>query len=38
VPGFIYWNLGMGHNKGEVLGDDEAMWNIAFGTFFPLTF
>jgi multimeric flavodoxin WrbA len=28
VPGSIYSNLGMGANKGEVLGDDEAMRNM----------
>jgi multimeric flavodoxin WrbA len=28
VPGSIYWNLGMGRDKGEVLGDDEAMRNM----------
>ena len=28
VPGSIYWNLGMGGDKGEVLGDDEAMRNM----------
>ena len=28
VPGSIYWNLGMGLDKGEVLGDDEAMRNM----------
>lgn len=28
VPGSLYWNLGMGRNKGEVLGDDEAMKNM----------
>jgi len=29
VPGSIYWNLGIGRNKGEVLGDDEAMRNMS---------
>jgi multimeric flavodoxin WrbA len=29
VPGSIYWNLGMGGDKGEVLGDDEAMRNMS---------
>jgi multimeric flavodoxin WrbA len=28
VPGSIYWNLGLGLDKGEVLGDDEAMRNM----------
>lgn len=28
VPGSIYWNLGLGLNKGEVLEDDEAMRNM----------
>ncbi len=28
VPGSLYWNLGMGCLKGEVLGDDEAMRNM----------
>lgn len=28
VPGSLYWNLGMGLDKGEVLGDDEAMQNM----------
>jgi multimeric flavodoxin WrbA len=28
VPGSIYWNLGMGGDKGEVLGDEEAMRNM----------
>ena len=28
VPGSIYWNLGMGRDKGEVLGDEEAMRNM----------
>lgn len=28
VPGSIYWNLGMGSDKGQVLGDDEAMRNM----------
>jgi multimeric flavodoxin WrbA len=29
VPGSLYWNLGMGLDKGEVLGDDEAMRNMS---------
>jgi multimeric flavodoxin WrbA len=28
VPGSIYWNLGLGLDKGEVLGDDEARRNM----------
>lgn len=28
VPGSLYWNLGMGREKGEVLGDDEGMRNM----------
>lgn len=28
VPGSLYWNLGVGRDKGEVLGDDEAMRNM----------
>jgi multimeric flavodoxin WrbA len=28
VPGSIYWNLGMSLDKGQVLGDDEAMRNM----------
>jgi multimeric flavodoxin WrbA len=28
VPGSIYWNLGMGREKGEVLADEEAMRNM----------
>jgi multimeric flavodoxin WrbA len=28
VPGSIYWNLGMGLDKGEVLDDEEAMRNM----------
>lgn len=28
VPGSIYWNLGMGHDRGHVLEDDEAMRNM----------
>jgi multimeric flavodoxin WrbA len=28
VPGSIYWNLGIGRDKGEVRGDDEAMRNM----------
>jgi multimeric flavodoxin WrbA len=29
VPGSIYWNLGMGLDKGQVLGDEEAMRNMS---------
>lgn len=29
VPGSLYWNLGMGCSKGEVLNDDEAMRNMS---------
>jgi multimeric flavodoxin WrbA len=29
VPGSIYWNLGIGLDKGQVLGDDEAMRNMS---------
>ena len=29
VPGSIYWNLGMGQDKGQVLDDDEAMRNMS---------
>ena len=28
VPGSLYWNLGTGLDKGDVLGDDEAMQNM----------
>ena len=28
VPGSLYWNLGMGLDKGQVLDDDEAMKNM----------
>jgi multimeric flavodoxin WrbA len=28
VPGSLYWNLGMGLNKGDVLTDEEAMRNM----------
>ncbi|MDR3579862.1 MAG: flavodoxin family protein [Oryzomonas sp.] len=28
VPGSLYWNMGVGCDKGEVLGDDEAMRNM----------
>jgi multimeric flavodoxin WrbA len=28
VPGSIYWNLGIGRDKGDVLGDEEAMRNM----------
>ncbi len=30
VPGSLYWNLGMGLDKGDVLGDDEAMRNMNY--------
>jgi multimeric flavodoxin WrbA len=29
VPGSIYWNLGIGRDKGEALGDEEAMRNMS---------
>ena len=29
VPGSLYWNLGLGTDKGEVNGDDEAMRNMS---------
>jgi multimeric flavodoxin WrbA len=29
VPGSLYWNLGMGLDKGDVLDDDEAMRNMS---------
>jgi len=29
VPGSLYWNLGMGTDKGEVNGDEEAMRNMS---------
>jgi multimeric flavodoxin WrbA len=29
VPGSIYWNLGIGRDKGQVLGGDEAMRNMS---------
>jgi multimeric flavodoxin WrbA len=29
VPGSLYWNLGIGLDKGDVLGDDEAMKNMS---------
>jgi multimeric flavodoxin WrbA len=29
VPGSLYWNLGMGCLKGEVLGDEEALRNMS---------
>ena len=29
VPGSIYWNLGMGCDKGQVLDDDEATRNMS---------
>ncbi len=28
VPGSLYWNFGLGRDKGEVLGDDEALRNM----------
>jgi len=28
VPGSTYWNFGMGREKGEVLGDEEALRNM----------
>jgi multimeric flavodoxin WrbA len=28
VPGSLYWNLAIGREKGEVLGDDEGMRNM----------
>jgi multimeric flavodoxin WrbA len=28
VPGSLYWNLGVGTDKGDVSGDDEAMRNM----------
>ena len=28
VPGSIYWNLGIGSDKGQVLDDEEAMRNM----------
>jgi len=28
VPGSLYWNLGVGTDKGEVYGDEEAMRNM----------
>ncbi len=28
VPGSLYWNLGVGTKKGDVLDDDEAMRNM----------
>jgi multimeric flavodoxin WrbA len=28
VPGSLYWNLGMGLDKGDVLNDDEALRNM----------
>jgi multimeric flavodoxin WrbA len=28
VPGSLYWNLGMGLDKGDVLNDEEAMRNM----------
>jgi multimeric flavodoxin WrbA len=29
VPGSIYWNLGIGLDKGDVLNDDEGMRNMS---------
>lgn len=29
VPGSLYWNLGVGTDKGEVNGDEEAMRNMS---------
>jgi len=29
VPGSLYWNLGVGLDKGDVLGDDEALRNMS---------
>lgn len=29
VPGSLYWNLGLGTDKGEVSGDAEAMQNMS---------
>ncbi len=29
VPGSLYWNLGMGLDKGDVLNDDEALRNMS---------
>ena len=29
IPGSLYWNLGIGLDKGDVLGDDEAMKNMS---------
>lgn len=29
VPGSLYWNLGMGLHKGDVLGDEEALRNMS---------
>lgn len=28
VPGSIYWNLGIGHDKGDVLNDEEGLKNM----------
>ena len=28
VPGSLYWNLGVGTDKGEVRDDDEALRNM----------
>ncbi len=28
VPGSIYWNLGIGRDKGQVLDEEEAMRNM----------
>jgi len=29
IPGSLYWNLGVGLDKGEVLNDDEALKNMS---------
>lgn len=29
IPGSVYWNLGLGVDKGQVLGDDEALRNMS---------
>ena len=29
VPGSLYWNLGVGLDKGDILGDDEALRNMS---------
>lgn len=28
VPGSIYWNLGLGLEKGDVKSDEEGLWNM----------